>query len=64
MHTEGAWESIRLVDLLDEKFFSWIESLSFTSVQNAAGYIVTMPLFMLLFCMTGLFFVLHFFFGD
>lgn len=55
------FKSLTLVSVIGQGHFDWINSLSWVSVQKAMNYIVTMPLFLLLFCMGIFFFLLHMF---
>ena len=63
MGTEGTWKSLKLVDVVGKKYFTWLEGASFFGLEKIADYIVTMPLFVLLFCIGGFFLVLDYFFG-
>jgi len=58
MGTEGkmAFKSLTLVNVIGQEYFNWINSLLWVSIQKAVSYIVTMPLFVLLFCIGILFF--------
>jgi hypothetical protein len=53
------FKNLSLVSVIGQGHFDWINSLSWVNVQKAANYIVTMPLFLLLFCMGIFFFLLH-----
>jgi len=55
------FKNLSLVSVIGQGHFDWINSLSWVSVQKAASYIVTMPLFLLLFCIGILFFLMHMF---
>jgi hypothetical protein len=55
------FKNLSLVSVIGQGHFDWINSLSWVSVQKAASYIVTMPLFLLLFCIGIFFFLLHMF---
>ncbi len=57
--TKTVWKKISIVDIIDIKYFDWINSISWVSIQNAANYIITMPLFILLFCLGILFFIIN-----
>ena len=63
MGSKGAWKSLTLVDIVGEQYMGWIGNASFGGLERIAEYIVTMPLFVLLFCIGGLFFVLDYFLG-
>lgn len=64
MHTKSGWKQMALVDIFNAKSFDWIDSLSWQTLQHVANYIVTMPLFLLLFVIGALAFVLNAFFGK
>jgi hypothetical protein len=49
MGSKAVWQNLSLVDVVGQQYF--------------AEYMVTMPLFVLLFCIGGLFFVLDYFLG-
>lgn len=54
------WERLALVDIFGKNNLKWIEGISYASIQSAADYIVTMPLYLLLFAVGFLFFVINF----
>lgn len=58
MDMEGVWKSLSLVDIFDEAHFLWIDGISWGIVRASADYVVTMPLFVLLFCLGVLFFMI------
>lgn len=58
---EYVWESLSLVDVFGKDNFKWIEGISYASIQNAASYVSTMPLYLLLFAVGVLFFLINFF---
>lgn len=43
------WKSLTLVDVVGRNNFIWIERIAWAGIQKAVNYIVTMPLFLLLF---------------
>jgi hypothetical protein len=53
------WKSLSLMDAVGKSYFTWIKGLSWVYVQKAATYVVTMPLFLLLFCIGIIFFILN-----
>ena len=61
MEEKMAFKSVTLVSVIGQGNFKWINSISWASIQNAVSYLVTMPLFILLFCIGILFFLLHMF---
>ena len=58
---EYVWDSLSLVDVFGKDNFKWIEGISYASIQSAASYVSTMPLYLLLFAMGVLFFLINFF---
>jgi len=63
MGSQGVWQSVSLVDIVGKQYFEWMGTSSFGGVERMVEYIATMPLFVLLFCIGGLFFVLEYFLG-
>jgi len=61
MEEKMAFKSLALVDIIGKGHFNWIDGISWVSIQKAVNYIVTMPLFLLLFCIGILFFLMHMF---
>lgn len=53
------WKSLSLVDVVGPNNFIWIKKISWVSIQNAANYIVTMPLFLLLIFVGIVFFLIN-----
>jgi hypothetical protein len=54
-----AFKSLSLVRVVGQDHFKWIESISWAGFQNLVSFLVTMPLFILLFFMGVLFFLIH-----
>lgn len=63
MGSQAVWQSLSLVDIVGEQYFEWMGNSSSGGVERIAEYVVTMPVFILLFCIGGLFFVLNYFLG-
>jgi hypothetical protein len=53
------WKNMILMDVIGKSHFDWIAGMSEGIIQNFAQYIVTMPLYILLFCVGILFFILN-----
>jgi hypothetical protein len=64
MGHEVKFESLKLVNILDEKYFAWIDTVSFYGLERIAEFIVSMPLYILLFCFGGLLLMLSYLFGK
>lgn len=56
---EYVWEKLSLVDVFGKDNFKWIEGISYASIQSAASYISSMPLYLLLFAIGILFFLIN-----
>lgn len=54
-----AWKNLILMDVIGKSHFDWIAGMPEGIVHNIAQYIVTMPLYILLFCVGILFFILN-----
>jgi len=63
MGSKAVWKSLTLVDIVGKQYFEWVGNSSFGGLGKIAEPIVTMPLFVILFCISGLFFVLDYFLG-
>lgn len=53
------WKNLILVDVIGKSHFDWIAEMPEGIVHNISQYIVTMPLYILLFCVGILFFILN-----
>ncbi len=61
---EFVYENISLVDILDEKYYSWIYSISSVSIQGIAETFINAPLALWLLCGAVLFLLIHAFKGE
>jgi hypothetical protein len=52
------WKNLTLLDVIGKTHFSWIDGMSEGTIQNIVQYIVTMQLYLLLFCVGILFLIL------
>jgi hypothetical protein len=59
MEEKMIWKSLTIADIIGNNYFNWIQGLSWAIAQNILNYIVTMPLYLLLFFVGILFFVLN-----
>jgi len=57
MGTKGIWKSLSLIKFFGPKYFHWIDDISFFGLEEILLFIVNMPLFAFLFCMSILFFI-------
>ena len=53
------WKNLILMDVIGKSHFDWIVGMPEGIVHNIAQYVVTMPLYILLFCVGILFFILN-----
>lgn len=58
------YENIRLVDILDEKYYSWIYNISSVFIQGIAETFITAPIALWLLCGAVLFFLINAFKGE
>jgi len=56
---EMVWKKLALMDVIGKSHFDWIAGMPEGIVHNISQYIVTMPLYILLFCVGILFFILN-----
>lgn len=54
-----AWKNLTLMDVINENYFDWIAGMPEGIVHITLQYIVTMPLYVLLFCIGTLLFILN-----
>ena len=57
-------EATTIQKLVDPDKLSWIDDLSVDFVKNAADYIITMPLYILLICLGVICLIAKYFFKD
>lgn len=57
INKDFVWKKLRLVDILDTKYFSWVDGVTLFNFNTFSNYILNMPLYAVLFCLTILFFV-------
>ena len=56
---EFIYKNLRLVDVLDGKYFNWIDSLQSIFVTSVAEFLITVPLFLFLLCFATIFFLIQ-----
>lgn len=59
MKEKMVWKSLTLVDVVGESHFNWIGGISWDGAQSLLHYIVTMPLYLLLFIVGILLFFMN-----
>ena len=58
MSKDFVWKKLRLVDILDPKYYSWMNEIKFLNFDMVSNYIVSMPLYAVFFCLTVIFFII------
>ncbi len=53
-----AWKNLALVDVVEKNHLLWIDNIPWVNVQQVVGYVVHMPLYLLLFCFGLLCFII------
>ena len=61
---EFVYKNISFVDILDDKYFSWVDSISSPSIQSLAETLIIAPLALWLLCGSVLCFLIHAFKGP
>ena len=59
MNEEAGWDNMNITDVVDPQYLNWINQLPAAFLKNSAHYIVSMPLFVLLFCVGTLAFIIN-----
>lgn len=59
MEEKMIWKSLTIADMIGNDTLNWIHGLSWAVAQNILNYIVTMPLYLLLFFVGILFFIMN-----
>jgi hypothetical protein len=63
MGSQKGFKNISLADVVGDSYVEWLVGVAPSGVERAVEYIAAMPLFVLLFCIGGFFFVLDYFLG-
>ena len=61
---EFVYENVSFVDILDEGFFSWVDSISSPSIQSLAETLINAPIALWMLCIAVLCFLIHAFLGP
>ena len=56
------WKMMSITDVVDSNYLAWIDKIGVDLAQQAAQYIVDMPLYLLLLILGGIFFVFSIFY--
>ena len=59
MEDKMVWKSLTLLDFLDPNHLTWLDGISRGTFHSVIQFIVTMPLYLLLFFIGILFFILN-----
>jgi len=52
------WQELRFIDVLDAKYYGWINDITLFNLNTLSNYILHMPLYAFLFCLTVLLFIM------
>ena len=58
LYEDFIWKKLRIADILDPQYYNWLDNITLLNLNSIANYVLNMPLFALLFCLTIFFFVL------
>ena len=53
-----AWKKLSVVNVVEPHYYSWVEHITLFNFNSMSTFILDMPLYMLFFCLTILFFIL------
>ncbi len=53
-----AWQNLSLVDVLDPKYYSWVNEVALLNLNGMTSYVLNLPMFVVFFCLTIIFFVM------
>ncbi len=60
MKTEGkGWDNVSITDMVTADNLTWVNDISWALLHQTVHYLVTMPLFLLLFCIGLLLFIIN-----
>lgn len=52
------WQRLRFGDIVDPAYCGWVKGITFFNVNAAITYILNLPLYLVLLCLTVVFFVI------
>ena len=58
LNKDFTWKKLRCADMLDPQYYNWLDNITLFNFNSIANYVLNMPLFVLLFCLTIFFFIL------
>ncbi len=59
MDDDGKWKSMNILDIVEPEYLEWADRIPWSIGQNAVNYLLSMPLFALLFCVGTLAFIIN-----
>jgi hypothetical protein len=59
LNKDFTWKKLRCADILDPQYYRWLDNITLFNFNSIANYVLNMPLFVLLFCLTIFFFILN-----
>ena len=59
MNEEASWDNLNLTDIVEPQYLEWVSQLPADFLKNMANYIISMPLFALLFCVGTIAFIIN-----
>ncbi len=51
MHTKTVWKNLCLVDIMSPEVIEWVDNLSSYLVYTTADFLITTPLYIMMFCL-------------
>ena len=52
------WQDYRIVDILEPEDYEWVNDIVLFNFDTLSNYVLNMQLFMVLFCLTVIFFIM------
>jgi hypothetical protein len=59
-----AWKDLRFMDVLDPRLYTWVNDIHLLSFDVCSNYILNLPLYLVFFSLTVLFFAMNGLFGK
>ncbi len=59
MDEEADWDNMTILDVVEPQYLEWVDKIPVNIVQNGVDYIISMPLFVLLFCVGTIAFIIN-----
>jgi hypothetical protein len=58
LNKDLTWKKLRFADIIDPRYYNWLDNITLFNFNSIANYVLNMHLFVLLFCLTIVFFIL------